>query len=104
MSNYKKSIEGIKQHYIDNYLEDPLDGSLFDCDVFDFLDYLKHKYTDEKIINKDKMLRMELAKAIMHTYDSKRLMYIVDYLLNNWKGSVESAMPLYRLYQEMKSG
>lgn len=37
-------IEAVLQYFLKNLVEDPIDGTAFDCDVIETLDVLKKKY------------------------------------------------------------
>lgn len=43
-----KTLDQLKLYFLDNFVEDPVDGTEFDCDVLNSLDNLLEEY---KIIN-----------------------------------------------------
>lgn len=45
MTERQKKIEALKQYYLYELVEDPIDGTIFDCEVLNALEELENKYT-----------------------------------------------------------
>lgn len=39
-----ESIQKLKQYYLDHLVEDPYEGTSFDCKILDFLNVLEEKW------------------------------------------------------------
>lgn len=40
-------IDILKEFFLENLVEDPIDGTSFDCDVLDTLEAIKERHTNE---------------------------------------------------------
>lgn len=42
-----RTLEAVKQYFLHNHVEDPFDGTNFDCDFLNAIESLKEKYGDK---------------------------------------------------------
>ena len=64
MNERQQKLEKTKQYFLKNFVEDPIDGSCFDCDFLDAMNFLQRKYaktdqerrTEEAEIEHNRML------------------------------------------------
>ena len=46
MNERQRKIENTKQYFLKNFVEDPFDGTGFDCDFLDAMNELIERYAD----------------------------------------------------------